>query len=91
MQLLDYINNNISCNSNLHKIYSINKVKGLEADYCFYIIDNNFLKYLLDTSKRNMESNKIYVALTRAKKGLYLVIPRNFKRLDELEHLGFEH
>lgn len=91
MQLLNYLNNNISCNSNLHKIYSINKVKGLEADYCFYIIDNNFLKYLVDTSKRNMESNKIYVALTRAKKGLYLVIPRNFKRLDELEHLGFEH
>lgn len=91
MQLLDYLNNNISCNSNLYKIYSINKVKGLEADYCFYIIDNNFLKYLIDTPKRNMESNKIYVALTRAKKGLYLVIPREFKRLDELESLGFKY
>lgn len=68
MQLLDYLNNSISCNSNLHKIYSINKIKWLEADYCFYIIDNNFLKYLVDTSKRNMESNKIYVALTRSKK-----------------------
>lgn len=37
MQLLDYLNNNISCNSNLYKIYSINKVKGLEADYCFIL------------------------------------------------------
>ena len=90
-QLTDYLNSNITGNFSSYKIYSVNKVKGLEADYCFYIIDNNFLKYLLDTSKRNMESNKIYVALTRAKKGLYLVIPRNFKRLDELEHLGFEH
>ena len=73
------------------KIYSINKVKGLEADYCFYIIDNNFLKYLVNTTERNMESNKIYVALTRAKKGLYLVISRDFKELDKLELLGFSH
>lgn len=89
-QLNDLVKNDINNNSRSYKIYSINKVKGLEANYCFYIIDNNFLKYLKYDNKRNMESNKIYVALTRAIKALYIVIPQNFKYLKELEELGFK-
>jgi len=89
-QLLDYLKNNTFVYNNSFTIYSINKVKGLEADYCFYIIDDSFLKYLEDEDTINMESNKIYVALTRVKKELYIVIPKNFKRIKDLEKLGIK-
>jgi len=48
------------------------------------------LKYLEDEDTINMESNKIYVALTRVKKELYIVIPKNFKRIKDLEKLGIK-
>ena len=89
-QLLDYLEKNTITVDKSIEIYSINKVKGLEADYCFYIIDNIFLKYLNGNYEPNNERNKVYVALTRAKKELYIVIPKSFKKISDLEKLGIE-
>lgn len=57
------------------KVKSIDKVKGLENDLCMFIIDNALLEYLF---RKKLETNKemmrLYVALTRSKLDLILVV-----------------
>lgn len=75
-QLLQCIQGDVA---QLYNISSIDAVKGLEADTCIFIISQNTYNYLiqkdLSKSKRfNKEWKKIYVALTRSKDKLILVI-----------------
>jgi superfamily I DNA/RNA helicase len=65
----------IEANDKKIEVESIDKVKGLENDYCMFIINNSLLEYLFE---KRMEVNKqsmyLYVALTRSKKDLILVV-----------------
>ena len=58
-----------------YNVYSIDKVKGLEADECMFIVNKSMLDYLLmKETDRNKELNYLYVALTRTSKNLILAI-----------------
>ena len=57
-----------------HVTNSIEKIKGLEGDKCLFFVSYNMLNILMGNNKRNKETNKLYVALTRSKKVLHLVI-----------------
>ena len=83
------------------QVKSIDKVKGLENELCMFIIDNALLEYLfknkLDVNKEMM---RLYVALTRSKSDLILVVDesslkkKNRKQIDaefgklEIEYLN---
>lgn len=57
------------------EIKSIDKVKGLENDLCMFIIDNALIEYLFRMKLEvNKEMMRLYVALTRSKKDLILVV-----------------
>lgn len=81
------------------QVKSIDKVKGLENELCMFIIDNALLEYLfknkLDVNKEMM---RLYVALTRSKSDLILVVDetslkkKNSKQIDEeFKKLGIEY
>ena len=81
------------------QVKSIDKVKGLENELCMFIIDNALLEYLfknkLDVNKEMM---RLYVALTRSKSDLILVVDesslkkKNRKQIDaEFEKLEIEY
>jgi len=59
-------------------IKSIDAVKGLEADTCVFVLTPNTYKYFVQDIGEDKYFNtiwkKLYVALTRAKKELILVI-----------------
>ena len=61
-------------NQHKHLTNSIEKIKGLEGDKCLFFVSYNMLNILMGKNKRNKETNKLYVALTRSKKVLHLVI-----------------
>jgi len=50
-----------------YHVSSIDRVKGLEANTCIFILDNSMFQYLtMKKTDRNKELNKLYVALTRS-------------------------
>lgn len=56
-----------------YEVISIDKVKGLEADSCLFIVDNVMTKYLVGKETEvNKEHHRLYVALTRSRKNLIL-------------------
>jgi superfamily I DNA/RNA helicase len=65
----------------------IHRIKGLESDTAYFIICNSLLEILLGVKNEyNKEVNLLYVALTRAKRRLLLIIDddealvRNFEK-----------
>ena len=59
------------------KVKSIDKIKGLENELCMFIMDNTMLEYLFGKKqKSNKEMMRLYVALTRSKSDLILVIDK---------------
>lgn len=67
--------NQMSNSSNKYSVHSIDKVKGLEAENCMFIMNKSMLDYLLKKkTDRNKELNYLYVALTRTSKNLILAI-----------------
>ena len=59
------------------KVKSIDKIKGLENELCMFIIDNTMLEYLFGKKQEtNKEMMRLYVALTRSKSDLILVIDK---------------
>ncbi|WGL95109.1 hypothetical protein [Arsenophonus nasoniae] len=97
-ELYDYHNNQVNTS---FRISSIDAVKGLEANICALILSPNLLKYFLviDLKKNqffNKEWKKIYVALTRPKKKMVLVIEHellanyNLKEIKQkIKNFGF--
>lgn len=69
------LRNQIQMNNPKYSVYSIDKVKGLEAKDCMFIIDKSMSDYLLmKKTENNKELNYLYVALTRTSKNLILAI-----------------
>ena len=59
------------------KVKSIDKIKGLENERCMFIMDNTMLEYLFGKKQEtNKEMMRLYVALTRSKSDLVLVIDK---------------
>jgi len=59
------------------KVKSIDKIKGLENNLCMFIMDNAMLEYLFGKKQEtNKEMMRLYVALTRSKSDLILVIDK---------------
>lgn len=81
------------------KVESIDKVKGLESDYCMFIINNSLLEYLFEKrGEINKQTMYLYVALTRSKKDLIIVVDetdiknKNRKDIDEgFKNIGIEY
>lgn len=60
-----------------YQISSIDKIKGLDSEYCLLVLTPNLFKYVARKSgikRYNKEWNKVYVALTRAKKELIFIV-----------------
>ncbi len=71
-QLMESLNYTTNSESN-YKVFSIDKVKGLESKNCLFIVDNVMAKHLIGIDKRiNKERHRLYVALTRSMKNLIL-------------------
>lgn len=67
------------------KVKSIDKIKGLENELCMFIMDNTMLEYLFGKKQEtNKEMMRLYVALTRSKSDLILVIDKlSIKKLTD--------
>ena len=77
LEKVDYyaLMNQMTKSNAKYNVYSIDKVKGLEADECMFIVNKSMLDYLLmKKTDRNKELNYLYVALTRTSKNLILAI-----------------
>lgn len=83
-------------------IRSIHKLKGLEDDNVYFLVCNSLLEILLGLkNEHNRESNLLYVALTRTKRNLLLIIIddeltlKNFQSKNSIENsllkLGIQH
>ena len=69
------LRNQIQMNNLKYSVYSIDKIKGLEAKDCMFIINKSMSDYLLmKETEKNKELNYLYVALTRTSKNLILAI-----------------
>lgn len=67
------------------RVCSIHKAKGLESDVVFFIICNSLLQILLGLKNdNNKETNLLYVALTRTKLKLLLIVDDNTTTQDSL-------
>lgn len=67
--------NQMSSSSIKYNVHSIDKVKGLEAEECMFIVNKSMSDYLLmKKTDRNKELNYLYVALTRTSRNLILAI-----------------
>lgn len=80
-------------NSNIkYSVHSIDKVKGLEAEECMFIVNKSMSDYLLmKKTDRNKELNYLYVALTRTSRDLILAINIEEGKneiIDAIEKLG---
>lgn len=86
---------------NIFNISSIDSIKGLDSDSCVIILSLNIYNYLIQNNlpqknKFNKVWKQVYVALTRAKQELIIVIDHELlekENIDaikiELEKLGF--
>lgn len=68
------INNEIEQMDNNVVVKSIESIKGLEADKCMFIINNSLMNILLGNNSFNKETNLLYVALTRSKEHLHILV-----------------
>jgi superfamily I DNA/RNA helicase len=70
-------------------IRSIDAVKGLEADTCIFILTDNTYEYFIQNIEKGKYFNKVwkqlYVALTRAKKELILVVDHDLFSKHEIK------
>lgn len=77
-----------------YSVYSIDKVKGLEAKDSMFIINKLMSDYLLmKKTESNKELNYLYVALTRTSKNLILAINIEEGKneiIDAIEKLGIQ-
>lgn len=65
----------LETNNNNYTVMSIHKVKGLEAEKCIFVVDNNMASYLFGKKNEfNREMNKLYVALTRSRRKLIFAV-----------------
>lgn len=57
------------------RILTMEKAKGLEADYVFIVgVENNILPYITASEEEKKEDSRLfYVSMTRAKKELYIL------------------
>jgi hypothetical protein len=91
-QLLEFQKEKVSIKDTI-SVYSIEKVKGLEADKCMYVLDDSSLDYIFGKkTERNKEYNKVYVALTRSKRELVLLADLSILKKYSAEeiHSGFK-
>lgn len=86
--------NQMTNSKSKYNVHSIDKVKGLEADECMFIVNQSMLDYLLmKKTDRNKELNYLYVALTRTSKNLILAInieEGKNETIDAIEKLGIK-
>lgn len=89
-QLMEFQNEQCNSKDSLF-IYSIDKVKGLEADKCIYVLDDSALDYIFGKkTEKNKEYNKIYVALTRSKRDLILLVDLSIIKRYSAESIAAE-
>lgn len=63
-----------------NSIISVEKVKGLGNETCFFVLDNTMYTRLINLKKIDDKiNNQLYVALTRSKEELILVIPKELE------------
>lgn len=73
------------------QVCSIHKAKGLESDTVFFIICNSLLEILLGLKNdHNKETNLLYVALTRTKLKLLLIVEDDFSTQSTLKKHGID-
>lgn len=64
-------------NQNGLVINSIDSIKGLEADNCIFVLTTDLAPYLLkEKTEKNKMLNYLYVAITRSKKELLILVTR---------------
>lgn len=89
-QLMEFQNEQIN-NKDSILVFSIDKVKGLEGDKCIFILDDSALDYIFGKkTEKNKEYNKIYVALTRSKRDLILLVDLSIIKRYSLEEIVAE-
>lgn len=86
--------NQMSSSSIKYNVHSIDKVKGLEAEECMFIVNKSMSDYLLmKKTGRNKELNYLYVALTRTSRNLILAINIEEGKneiIDAIEKMGIK-
>lgn len=86
--------NQMSSSSIKYNVHSIDKVKGLEAEECMFIVNKSMSDYLLmKKTGRNKELNYLYVALTRTSRNLILAINIEEGKneiIDAIEKIGIK-
>ena len=61
--------------SSKYDVCSIESIKGLEGDRCLFILTSELAPYLfLDKTAENKIKNALYVALTRSKENLVILV-----------------
>ncbi len=75
IETLSYLQQNLKSktNSRNYLIESVDKVQGLDVDYCFYVVPKS--------STFSFDLNRFNVATSRAKKSTYILLEENFDRL----------
>lgn len=70
------LNNEVSSRKGL-VVNSIDSIKGLEADNCVFLLTTELAPYLFkEKTERNKMLNYLYVAITRSKKDLLILVTR---------------
>ena len=89
-QLMEFQNEQVNNKDSIF-IFSIDKVKGLEADRCIYVLDDSALDYIFGKkTEKNKEYNKVYVALTRSKRDLILLVDLSIIKRYSAERIAAE-
>ena len=75
---LTYLQKNLKVNTKSKKylIESVDRVQGLDVDYCFYVIPKS--------SSFSFNINRFNVATSRAKKSTYILVEQDFDRMVNL-------
>ncbi|MFV0554309.1 MAG: PIN domain-containing protein [Mangrovibacterium sp.] len=78
IETLTYLQQNLKSktNSQNYLIESVDRVQGLDVDYCFYVIPKS--------SSFSFNLNRFNVATSRAKKSTFILVEQNFDRFVNL-------
>jgi rRNA-processing protein FCF1 len=78
IETLTYLQQNLKSktNSRNYLIESVDRVQGLDVDYCFYVIPKS--------SSFSFNLNRFNVATSRAKKSTYILVEKDFDRFVNL-------
>jgi DNA replication ATP-dependent helicase Dna2 len=78
IETLTYLQQNLKSktNSRNYLIESVDRVQGLDVDYCFYVIPKS--------SSFSFNLNRFNVATSRAKKSTFILVEQNFDRFVNL-------